>query len=251
MGRPRRHGAGPQAQGSTTGEVMQIPSLAAERRELSGTKSMRRARAEGRLPGVLYGKGKDNVNLLFQLKDIENLITAEDHVVQLNVGGDSEYALVRALQRDFMGDSLHHIDFVRIDLSEKVRLRIPLSFLGTPKGATHGGLLEVSHGDIEVHCPADRIPKHLEIEVTGLDVGDAITVKDLSLPEGAEPMLRPEVVVVKCAQARRADLDEAAAAAPGTAAAADAAAAAAVPSAKGGPPAKAEAPAKGKEAGKK
>jgi large subunit ribosomal protein L25 len=231
---------------------MQIPALSAERRENSGTKAMRKARADGRLPGVLYGKGKDNVNLLFALKDIEGLIKAEDHVVQLTVGGEQQYALVRALQRDHMGDSIHHIDFVRIDLAEKVRLRIPLSFLGTPKGATHGGLLEVSHGDIEVHCPADRIPKHLEIEVTRLEVGDAITVKDLALPEGAEPMLRPEVVVVKCAQARRADIEEAeAAAAPGTAAAAAAAAAAAVPSAKGGPPAKAEAaPAKGKEAKK-
>jgi large subunit ribosomal protein L25 len=230
---------------------MQIPALSAERREVSGTKAMRKARADGSLPGVLYGKGKDNVNLLFALKDIEGLIKAEGHVVQLTVGGEQEYALMRALQRDHMGDAIHHIDFVRIDLSEKVRLRIPLSFLGTPKGATHGGLLEVSHGDIEMHCPADRIPKHLEIEVTKLEVGDAITVKDLALPEGAEPLLRPEVVVVKCAQARRADVEEAAAAAPGTAAATAAAAAAAVPSAKGGPPAKAEAaPAKGKDAKK-
>lgn len=211
---------------------MQIPALKAERRSISGTKAMRKERANGRLPGVLYGRGKDNVNLLFSSKDIEDAVKAATHVVQLQFGDEPEYALVRALQRDFLGDAIQHIDFVRIDLSEKVRLRIPLNFLGTPKGATHGGLLEVSHGDVEVLCPADRIPRHIEVVVANLEVGDQISVKDLSLPEGAEPMLGQDVVVVKCAQARRAaTTDTVAEVAPS---------AASVPSAKGAPPKPAE-----------
>jgi large subunit ribosomal protein L25 len=215
---------------------------------------MRKARAEGHMPGVLYGKGQDNVNLLFAARDIEGLVKNEDHVVQLEMDGRAEYALMRALQRDHMGDVIQHIDFVRVDLADKVRVLIPLSFLGTPKGASHGGLLEVSHGEVEIKCPVDRIPKHLEVEVTQLEVDESIALKDLKLPQGAEPLLRPDTIIVKCSQARRADLEEAAvaaAAAPGAAAAADAAAAAAVPSAKGAPAAKAaEGEAKGKE-GKK
>lgn len=215
---------------------MQIPALKAESRGVSGTKAMRKARAEGRLPGVLYGRGQDNQNLLFETRDILKLIESETHVVKLNVGGAEQYALVRALQRDFMGDELQHIDFVRIDLSEKVRLRIPITFIGTPKGATHGGLLEVSNGDVEVRCPADRIPKHLEVEVVHLDVGEAVHFSDLKLPEGAELLQNPSLVVVKCAHARRAeDLTPAVGAA------------AAVPSATGAP---AAAPAPGKEGAK-
>jgi large subunit ribosomal protein L25 len=193
---------------------MQIRTLTAERRAISGTKAMRKERANGRMPGVLYGRGQDNVNLLFSSKDIENIVKDAAHVVQLHFGDEPQYALVRALQRDFLGDAIQHIDFVRIDLSEKVRLRIPLSFLGTPKGATHGGLLEVSHGDIETMCPADRIPRYIEVEVTNMEVGDQLTVKDLNLPEGSETILGPDVVVVKCAQARRAAALEAAATAP-------------------------------------
>lgn len=232
---------GPQARGSNTEDNMQISALKAERRAVSGTKAMRKERANGRLPGVLYGRGKENVNLLFASKDIEDAVKAATHVVQLQFGDEPEYALVRALQRDFLGDSIQHIDFVRIDLAEKVRLRIPLNFLGTPKGATHGGLLEISHGDVEVMCPADRIPGHIEVVVAALEVGDQVTVKDLNLPEGAEPILGQDVVVVKCAQARRAAALETAAEAPKGAAS--------VPSAKGAPPKAAEAKpeAKGKK----
>ncbi|MBK8206421.1 MAG: 50S ribosomal protein L25 [Planctomycetes bacterium] len=222
---------------------MKIPALKAERRAVSGTKAMRKARAEGRMPGVLYGRGKDNQNLLFSSKDIQLLVHDAAHVVKLDMGGEEQYALMRALQRDFLGDEIQHIDFVRIELSDKVRLRIPLTFRGTPKGATHGGMLEVSHGDVEVHCPADRIPKDIEVEVTNLDVGDAIHFGELKLPEGADLVAKPSLVVVKCAHARRAEEDLVPAVG----------AAAAVPSATGAPAAAAAAaaaPAAGKEAAK-
>ncbi len=219
---------------------MKIPALKAERRAVSGTKAMRKARTEGRMPGVLYGRGKENQNLLFSSKDIQLLVHDAAHVVKLEMGGEEQYALMRALQRDFLGDEIQHIDFVRIELSDKVRLRIPLTFRGTPKGATHGGMLEVSHGDVEVHCPADRIPKDIEVEVTNLDVGDAVHFGELKLPEGAELVPKATLVVVKCAHARRAEEDLVPAVG----------AAAAVPSATGAPAAAAAAPAAGKEAAK-
>src|SRR5690606_8429046 len=105
---------------------MQIQALKAERREHSGTKAMRKLRANGGLPGVLYGRGNENINLSFNYRDIEKLVKDASHVVELDIGGEKQPALVRALQRDFLGDYLQHIDFVRIDLQSKVRLRLPL-----------------------------------------------------------------------------------------------------------------------------
>ena len=208
---------------------MQIPALKAERRDISGTKAMRKLRANGGLPGVLYGKGAENVNLSFSYKDIDKLIKEASHVVELDIAGDKQHALVRGLQRDHLGDHLHHIDFIRISLDEKVKLKLPLNFVGTPRGAAHGGLLEVLRGEVEVLCPASSIPKHVEVEVTKLEVGDSVKFKDLDIPEGAELIPNPDGIVVKCAQARRA--------AALTAAEEAKAAAATVPSAKGAPPA--------------
>lgn len=214
---------------------MQIPALKADRRDVSGTKAMRKLRANGGLPGVLYGKGAENVNLTFKYADIEKLIHDASHVVELNVAGDKLPALVRGLQRDYLGDQLHHIDFIRISLDEKVKLKLPLKFIGTPRGAAHGGLLEVMRGEVEVLCPASNIPKYVEVEVVGLEVDQSLKFGDLGIPEGAELLVNPAGIVVKCAQARRATAttDE------------TPVAAGAVPSAKGAPPAAAPAAAKG------
>jgi large subunit ribosomal protein L25 len=182
----------------------QIPVLTASRRTAVGTKHMRKLRAEGRLPGVIYGHGKECINLELETREIQKLLDAASHVVELDVEGDKQYVLLRALQRDHLGDQLQHIDFVRLNLTDKVKLRVPLSFVGTPKGASMGGLLEVLNGDVEMSCPADRIPQSIEVDVSGLGVGDNVYYKDIALPEGADLIPNPDGIVVKCAQARRA-----------------------------------------------
>jgi large subunit ribosomal protein L25 len=184
---------------------MQVPALPAERREGSGTKAMRKLRASGELPGVLYGKGAENVNLKLKTAAVEKLIHAAAHVVELDIAGDKQHALMRGLQRDSFGNELQHIDFLRISLDEKIKLSLPLRFLGTPKGAAHGGVLEIMHSDIHVLCPAASVPRYLEVEVTHLDVTDAVRFKEVKLPEGAELLHNPEGVVIKCAHARRAE----------------------------------------------
>src|SRR5688572_22097056 len=157
---PLVRSAGP---GSNTEANMQVPVLPAERRDNSGTKSMRKLRAKGELPGVLYGKGAENLNLKFKYAAIEKLVHSANHVVELNIAGDKQHALMRGLQRDGFGDQLQHVDFMRIDLKDKVRLHLPLRFLGTPKGAAHGGLLEVMHSDVTVLCPASNVPTFIEV----------------------------------------------------------------------------------------
>lgn len=183
---------------------MQIPALKAERRAVSGTKAMRKLRANGGLPGVLYGRGAENINLSFRYSEIEKLVHDASHVVELDIAGEKQHALVRGLQRDYLGDQLHHIDFIRISLDDKVKLKLPLNFVGTPRGAAHGGLLEIMRGEVEVLCPAANIPKFVEVEVTGMEVGDAVRFKDLNIPDGAELTVNPETTVARCAQARRA-----------------------------------------------
>lgn len=191
---------------------MEIPVLQAERREIRGTKAMRRARAEGQIPGVLYGKKQENINLMLEYRAIEDLVDNEDRVVTLELAGQQEHALIRALQRDHLGDNLQHIDFVRVDLEDKVRLRIPLHFVGTPKGANQGGMLEIVRAGVVANLPAKSIPKSIELEVADLGVDDYLRFKDVPLPEGAELLESTEGIVARCIKARRAAAIAAAAA---------------------------------------
>lgn len=227
---------------------MQVPSLKAEPRSAIGTKHMRRARAEGKVPAVLYGKGKENLNLSVPRRDLEQLVKAAFHVLELDIGGKKEHALIRGLQRDNLRDDLLHIDLLRVDIKDKVRLVVPFTFLGTPKGASNGGLLEIMQSGVDINCPAINVPKYITVEVAKLELGDGVRFKEVPLPEGADLLSPPEGFVVKCAIARRAIADEQAAAAaaapgaaapgaaaPGAAPGAAAPATAAAPAAKGAP----------------
>ncbi|MBE7492298.1 MAG: 50S ribosomal protein L25 [Planctomycetes bacterium] len=182
---------------------MQIPAFKAEKRAASGTKAMRKLRAGGVVPGVLYGKGKENLNLQIADKDLHAMLDGSAHVVQLDFGSEKTYALIRALDQDHLADVINHVDFVRVDLSDKVRVRVPVNFIGTAKGAAHGGVMEVLRGDVELMSPADRIPAHIEVEVTHLEIGDAVRAKDLKLPEGITIHQNPNAVIVHCTHPRK------------------------------------------------
>lgn len=228
---------------------MQIPTVKAEPRSASGSKLVRKLRAEGKVPCVLYGKGKENENLQLASSDIEKLIHDTAHVVQLDIAGKKTHALLRAMQRDRVEDELQHLDLLRIELSDQVRVRIPLLFVGTSKGAAHGGVQEVLRGDVDLHCPAQVVPKQIVVDVSALDIGDAVRLRDLKLPEGATLVDKPDRISVHVTHPRKAEETAAAtpeAAAAGAAPAAGAAAGAAAPAAAAGKgAAPAAAPAKG------
>lgn len=203
---------------------MQIPAVKAEKRSASGTKAMRKLRAGGLVPGVLYGKGQENLNVQLAGKDLVGLIGGSQHVVQLDFGAETSYALLRAVDQDHLSDIINHVDFLRVDLADKVRVRVPVTFIGTAKGVAHGGVMEVLHGDIELMAPASAVPGTIEVEVGALEIGDAVRYKDLKLPEGVTAAVSPNIIVVHCTHPRKV---EEVAPAPGEAAAAAAAGAAA------------------------
>lgn len=189
---------------ANTEEEMDIPTITADRRDTVGTKAMRALRADGRIPGVMYGRKQDNVNLTLDAITIHKIVDEASLVVELDIAGEKTHVLLRGIERDHLGDQIQHVDFLRIDLADKVRVSVPLTFVGTAKGATRGGLLQIQKGLIPTNCPANAIPKGIEIEVTNLDIGDSLYFKDVPLPDGAELIANPKGIVVQCVQARRA-----------------------------------------------
>ena len=172
-------------------------TLKAEHREGRGKGVARKLRAGGRLPAVVYGAGGDPVSIALDTHDAIHLfrsISVENTIINLEIPGQdtSVPTLVREIQTHPARPEVLHVDFLRIRSGVKVELEIPLHLEGTPAGVQAGGILEYSMHQIPVRCLPKDIPETLRLDVSELEMGEAIRIGDLVLPEGVEVMLDSE-----------------------------------------------------------
>lgn len=174
---------------------MERVTLPAEKRQEVGSRAARRLRAGGHVPAVLYGHQRDTVHLTVPAKEFGQLLHDGTRLLDLEIGGTVEPAVIKDLQYDPLGDHLLHVDFARVAMDEKLTITIPVQLHGTPKGVDEGGVLDHALVDAEVSClPAD-IPERITVEVAHLEIGDTIHVADLEPPPGVEFLGEPEAPV--------------------------------------------------------
>jgi large subunit ribosomal protein L25 len=200
--------------------------IAAEPRTEFGKGAARRTRRAGRVPAVLYGHGTDPQHI--SLPGHELMLALKTSNVLLRVQGLSgadELALPKDVQRDPVKGFLEHIDLLLVKSGEKVSVEIPVHLTGE---IVSGNRLDQQLVQIAVEAEATHIPQSVEIDVTGLDAGDAIYAKDVKLPTGVtlavdEDALVLQIVAEKTAEQAEAELGEGAPEAPSEASAAEAA----------------------------
>ena len=202
---------------------MASASLSAETRSETGKGVARKLRAAGRVPGVVYGHGREPQSLSLNARELEKLlgsIAAGSTVVELTLGSATTNTLIREVQRHPFKKQILHVDFMELVAGEKVVVDIPLVFVGTPEGVrTGGGLLEQILHSIEVNVDPSSIPNHIDVDVSQMIMGHSLHVRDLKLPEGVE-VLTDEDATICAVIAPRAVVEETAAA-EGEAAAAE------------------------------
>lgn len=169
-------------------------TLKARQREETGKSRTRKMRAAGRIPAVVYGHGEQTRLLSVDAHELSLLFARvhwENTVITLDIEGErgEVRALVREVQAHPYRPEVLHVDFQQIHAGERVHVLVPLRLVGTAPGVRAGGVLTQPVTDMEVWCTADRIPDHLEIDVSGLEIGDSIHVRDIALPEGVETEL--------------------------------------------------------------
>jgi large subunit ribosomal protein L25 len=165
---------------------MAIVSLEAARRADVGKGVARKLRAGGRVPGVYYGRGEDSIPLTISLKDLASVLDSADGsnvIVDLRLPGDSDRkALIREIQRDPVAGLILHLDLQHISLTERITVEVPIVLLGTPIGVKEaGGILEHLLREVEVECLPTDIPSKLEVDVSGLQIGDSLHVSDIKV----------------------------------------------------------------------
>ncbi len=124
-------------------------------------------------------------------------VTLGHRIVMLEVNGGSEQALVKSVQYDGLGMNLLHVDFVRIDATERMTVKVPIHLKGTPPGVVAGGIIEQPLRELEVECVASDLPEFIDVKIGHLDLNGSIHVSELvDLPPGLTILNHPETVVV-------------------------------------------------------
>ena len=173
-------------------EVLQVSV-----REDLGTANSRRLRASGHIPAILYGHGEENVCLTVAADQLHTALRHGSQLVQLR-GALDESALIREIQWDAFGNSVLHLDLTRVSAGEKVEVTVSLDIKGDAPGTRDGGLLQHVLHSVQVRCPANAIPDTLLVSVNELQLGNAITIADLEIPDKVEVLAEPSDVVVQC-----------------------------------------------------
>jgi len=219
-------------------------TLVAESRPQTGKGAARQLRAKGLVPAVYYGPGSEPTGLAIRPKELIAALSSahgRNTLISLQIDGKAENALVQDVQVHPVTRQPVHVDFYRVDLQKEIEREVTFVADGRAKGVVAGGEQSVIYRTLPLRAKPGTFPSSVHADVTNLEIGDAIKVKDLKLPEGVSVALPPERNVVAVTTVRkRKDEEEAAAGAPG------AAGAAAAPAAGGSkaPPAPSKPPAK-------
>jgi large subunit ribosomal protein L25 len=171
---------------------METVDISIERRADNGKGPARRLRTAGKVPAVLYGPRRATTAIAVAAEEFERKLTHLEgaHLIRLvNPGGtDPELhermVLVREMQVHPVTGRALHADFYEVDLTERLTVAVTLHFVGKPVGVVNGGILQPILREVEVECLPTEIPDFIEVDVSGLDIHDAVHVSDLTLPEG-------------------------------------------------------------------
>jgi len=173
--------------------------LSASRRSATGRSAVRKIKAQGSVPAIIYGAKQQPEPLQISKRDISLMFShasGENILVELEIDGESgsRLALVQEVQHSPVGGDVLHVDFHAVSVDEMIEAEVPLEPVGTPEGVkTFGGLLDQALRSLEIECLPKNLPDVITVDVSHLNIGDAIHVSDIPLPEGVKTRVPAEL----------------------------------------------------------
>ena len=176
--------------------------IKALKRERTGKGHARRARADGRVPAILYGRGMDPVAIEVDRRELVTAFHTDagmNVLLDITVDGKETLAIARDLQRDPIRGTLLHADFVKIDRTQEIEVDVPVHLVGEAAGAKEGGVLEQPLFQVHIRCLPTDVPESVEADVSALNIGDQLRVSDLSAGREFTILNDPETIVASVA----------------------------------------------------
>jgi large subunit ribosomal protein L25 len=172
--------------------------LKAEIREQTGSKSAAKVRKQGRIPAIVYGHKKEPVAISL---GVHNLVEGLHHghrLMDVQIGKKRQKMIVKDLQYDYLGKNIIHVDLMRVDVTETIKVMVPIELRGKAKGTHEGGIITEHTDHVEVECKVTDIPENIVVSVKEMEVGDTVHASDIELPEGVKLSSSPETLLVTC-----------------------------------------------------
>ena len=156
---------------------------------------------KGMVPGIIYGKGTEPIQIAFEDKILQKLMHTGSFystILDIDIQGKIEKILPKQLQYHPVTDKLIHFDFLRVQNDTKVTVEVPVQFLNqeTCPGLKKGGVLNLVRRDVELSCNANNIPDNLQFDLASSEIGDSIKISNINLPEGVKPTISDRDFVV-------------------------------------------------------
>ena len=157
--------------------------------------------SKGMVPGIIYGKGSEPTKIALEdklLKKLMNTGSFYSTIIDIDINGKVEKILPKQLQYHPVSDKLIHFDFLRVQENTKVNVEIPIEFLNQEKcpGLKKGGVLNTVRRLVELSCNANNIPSKLEFDLINSEIGDAVKISNIALPEGVNPTIKDRDFVI-------------------------------------------------------
>ncbi len=177
--------------------------ITATTRKEKGKEVAKKLRKGGMLPAVVYGHKTDPIPLTLELKQLLSLLgggKSESKLINLSVEGNGapseKTVMIKELQIDPLTRHYLHVDFFEVSMDEEVTLSIPIELTGDPAGVEMGGILQQVRRELEIKCLPAQIPDSISIDVSALNIGDSVHLKDVSLPSGIKVLEDEDLTIV-------------------------------------------------------
>ena len=182
--------------------------LKAATRTTTGNSPARALRRQGLVPAVLYGPKSAPSKLSIPAFDLDAILKKGGlslSVFNLTIDGERSPrpVMIKELQSHPVSRALLHVDFYEVSMDRKIRINVPVTITGKSVGVENGGVLQIVHRELEVYCLPNQIPSHIEIDITKLDIGDAVHVEDLPLSANVEIPHETNFTVLTITSTRR------------------------------------------------
>ncbi len=172
--------------------------LKAEVREHTGRKAVQKVRRQGGIPAVMYGHKQEPVAIALDAHDFVEGLHHGHRLMDIQIGKKKEKIIVKELQYDHLGKNVIHADLMRVDITESIRVTVPIELKGTAAGTHEGGIIEAHANRLEIECKATDIPDRIFVSVKDLHVGDALHAGEVALPSGVKLISSAEMLLVTC-----------------------------------------------------
>lgn len=179
--------------------------LTSFKREKTGKEIAKKLRKKGLIPAIIYGPHINPIPISVKFSELESILNkhkGETLLFNLEIINGESFkiqAILKEYQTDPITDKIIHIDFLAIHEKNLITIDVPLEFIGKPIGITKGGVLEILLHELSIECLPSNIPDKIQVDITNLDIGDVLHVKDIKVPEGiriAEDLEKTVVTIV-------------------------------------------------------